>query len=123
MKMKKSVKYLVILSVMTGCAAGVQRLSQNAAGVQQGQSPQEVELIMGAPGNTQFNGQYSAWQYCGTNNNAYGSHAYLIVWMYQERVYSKTTYQSYNSGRCENHFTSIDWQQAPDVTIEIRDGN
>lgn len=84
-----------------------------------GDTKQRVVEIMGQPENRQTKGSREAWQYCDTS---FGHYNFFVVWLDNGTVSGTNTYgrgPSAFSG-CDNHYDKINWETAPDQTIEIR---
>lgn len=119
MKIKNLVIIAIILSIsVLTCCTTTQGLSYKQNNISSGQSKNDVMNILGMPGNKQFNGKNEAWQYCSTG---LFTDNYVVVWFYDGTVTGMTTYsQSYGNGNCNKFFKSINWNDAPDKIIEIR---
>jgi len=107
--------FLVCLTALISCGTIGLTTKQNL--ISPGQSGDEVINILGTPGNKQFQGKDEAWQYCHTG---FSSDLYVIVWLHDGKVTGMKTYNGYVSGPCAKGFRSIDWQDAPDRTVEYR---
>ena len=85
-----------------------------------GMSKKEVLGILDAPGNRQFKGKDEAWQYCQTS--VWGTtDKYAVVWFFDGKVTGMNTYQQSGIGMCETFFKTVNWENAPDHTIEFRE--
>jgi hypothetical protein len=95
-------------------------LERKAALINPGDTKEMVLEKMGPPGDRQFNGQYEAWQY-GQTGAGFGYHDYRIVWLYEGKVTGLTSYKSHvPASGASSHFRPIRWEEAPDVTVEVR---
>jgi len=108
--------FLFFLTTINSCG-GTQGLSQKQNFISPGQSRDEVINILGIPGNKQFNGKDEAWQYC---QNGLITDSYVVVWFYDGKVTGMNSYNSTASGNCPLYFRTVNWQNAPDRTIEYR---
>jgi hypothetical protein len=74
---------------------------------------------MGPPQNTQFSGKNEAWQYCQTE---FVNDSFVVVWFYDGQVTGLNTYRDSagDMGFCSSHFRSINWEDAPDFSVEVR---
>jgi hypothetical protein len=107
---------IAILLLVASCGT----LDKKALLINHGDSKEQVLNVMGPPDDRQFKGKYEAWQYCQTGAG-FGYHDYRIVWFYDGIL---TGINSYKSSRpassCVTDIKPINWDEAPDVTIEIR---
>lgn len=109
--------FLFILTTFISCGA-TQVLSNKQNQISFGQSQDEVVNILGIPGNKQFQGKDEAWQYCKTG---FTSDSFVVVWFYDGKVTGLSSYGGYyGEGNCAKFFKTVNWQDAPDRTIEIR---
>jgi len=115
----KAIKIYFFVSVVIflyGC--GGAQLMNDSLKINAGQNKDEVIKILGAPGNRQFNGKDEAWQWCATGMS---TDDFLVVWFYDGIVTGITTYKnSYGIGSCDQFYRTVNWQDAPDRTYEIR---
>ena len=81
---------------------------------------EEVRISMGEPQNRQFQGENEAWQYCSTDYSGFEADHYVLIWLYKGTVTGMQTYRNTLYGSCESFFRTVDWEEAPDVSIEIR---
>lgn len=111
--------FVAIFFIVCGCTNT--KLATKANGIEPGQTKQDVTKILGVPGDRQFTGKDEAWQYCSTG---FGGDKYVVVWFYDGIVTGLTTYtNSVGVGNCDKFYKRIDWQTAPDRTIELRHKN
>jgi outer membrane protein assembly factor BamE (lipoprotein component of BamABCDE complex) len=87
-----------------------------------GMSSAQVESLLGPPPNRQFNGRMEAWQYCQPVRNIAEQDTLILIWINNGSV---TGMQSLSVPRrgvtCRDpSFQTVNWQQAPDATVEIR---
>lgn len=105
----------LILTILSGCGS----LSKKAALINHGYTKEDVLKIMGPPEDRQFKGANEAWQYCETDAGiSYDD--FRIVWFHGDKVTGLTSYKQSEFGVCAAFFKSIQWDDAPDRTIEIR---
>lgn len=106
-------KYIVMCLLFTGCVS----VGQKAIRINPGDTPDQVISIMGPPEDRQTNGQQEAWQYCsdGSINGMY-----VIVWFKEARVLGTSNYSKPVWGTCNTGFNTVRWEQAPTMSIEIR---
>lgn len=110
---------ILSLTIFFGCTNT--KLASKANAIEPGQTKEQVLKILGTPGDKQFNGKDQAWQYCSTG---IGGDKYVVVWFYDATVTGMTTYtNNVGEGNCDKFYKRIDWQSAPDRTIEIRNRN
>lgn len=106
-----------ILFIIVSCGT----LEKKAILINLGDSKDQVLKIMGTPDDRQLKGKNEAWQYCQTGAGL-GYHDYRIIWFYDGKV---TGINSYKSSRpassCVTDIRQINWDEAPDVTIEVRE--
>lgn len=108
--------FLFVFTTFMSCGT-TQGLSKKQNLISPGQPRYEVINILGVPGNKQFQGKDEAWQYCQTG---FSSDLYVVVWFYDGKVTGMNSYNGYGSGSCTQFFRSVNWQDAPDRTIEFR---
>ena len=110
---------IFLFAIFTGCTNT--KMSTNANLIEPGQTKADVTKIMGTPGDKQFQGKDEAWQYCSTG---VGGDKFVVVWFYDGIVTGMNTYtQNTGYGNCNKFYKRIDWQSAPDRTIEVRQKN
>jgi len=116
MLLSRSFLLAVLSVVLAACATGVTR---DATTVNRGATPDEVRRIMGPPEDRQFKDKHEAWQYCETG---FVNDSFVVIWFYDGKVTGVRTYKDGvgDIGMCDSHFASIRWEEAPDVTVEIR---
>ena len=68
----------------------------------------------------QFKGKNEALQFC-TTGTSFGVSTYNIIWLYDGKVTGSNSYNLSRPGMCSGHFQMINWDDAPDQIIEIRD--
>jgi hypothetical protein len=111
----------VITASLVLLAAGCGSLEKKAALIDVGASKADVTTAMGAPDDRQAQGNLEAWQYCKTGAGL-GYHDYRVIWFRDGRV---SGFNSYKSSRpassCKSDIRPVRWEEAPDVTVEIRD--
>jgi hypothetical protein len=104
---------------MLMAAACATQVAQRSIDVNPGDTREQVRATMGDPGNRQFQGALEAWQYCGTG---FVNDSFVVVWFRDGTVTGLTTYENSagDIGFCDRHFVPIRWEDAPDVTVEVR---
>jgi hypothetical protein len=109
---------LCFLVLLAGCASSFNRVNI----IQPGETKEKVISILGEPEDRQFKGNDEAWQYCKTGTG-FGMCGYKTIWFYGGRVTGITSYSMACAGfgSCTAHFRQIQWDNAPDRTIEIRE--
>ena len=104
---------------MSGCSAINHEAIESSAYVDPGMSKREVSDLLGPPQNRQFSGSNEAWQYCQTS--VWGTtDKFVVVWFFQGQVTGLTSYTESKGGLCTSFFRSVNWEDAPDHTIEVR---
>lgn len=106
--------------LLVGCLAScANQAVKNVTAIDLGASKDDVYRLLGQPQNRQFKDKYEAWQYCQTE---FVNDSFILLWFYDNKVTGVNTYRdSVNDiGLCSSHFKTINWQDAPDVTVEIR---
>lgn len=110
---------LLVAAAISGCAAINHEVIERSASVRPGMTEGEVISLLGEPGLREFSGSKSALQYCQTE--VWGSrHKYAVIWINDDRVYGLTSYTQAATGSCQSKFMPVNWGNAPDSTIEIR---
>ena len=112
-------KYLLLvfpLFVLLSCGS----LEKKSILVNVGDTKDRVLQVMGTPDDRQLKGENEAWQYCQTGAG-FGYHDYRIFWFYKGYV---TGINSYKSSRpassCMTDIRQVNWEDAPDISVEIR---
>ena len=114
--MNRAIITIVIL-LLTGCGS----LEKKSILVSNGDSKADVEKEMGTPDDRQLKGSNEAWQYCQTGAG-FGYHDYRIFWFYNGKVTGINSYKSSRAGSsCMTDIRQVNWEEAPDVSVEIRD--
>lgn len=112
-----------LLAALAACAlllSACGSLAKKAALINPGDTREQVLAVMGPPGDRQFRGKDEAWQY-GKTGAGFGYHDFRIVWFYDGRVTGLTSYKDRSAGSAASaHFKSIQWEDAPDRTVEVR---
>lgn len=93
---------------------------KNSASIKAGMSINELRKVMGEPQNRQFEGKNEAWQYCSTDYSGLEADHYFLVWLADEIVTGMRTYRNTEYGTCESFFRTVNWEEAPDTSVEIR---
>lgn len=109
----------MILSItifLVGCGS----LDKKSLLVNFGDTKEQITSIMGVPDDRQFKGDNEAWQYCQTGAG-FGYHDYRIIWLYKGQVSGINSYKSSRpASSCVTDIKQINWEDAPDVSVEIR---
>jgi hypothetical protein len=107
-------------ALLAGCGG----LETKSALVNVGDDKNTVLEAMGTPDDRQARGTYEAWQYCQTGAG-FGYHDYRVVWFSDGRVAGITSYKATGveaAGKsCMAAMRQVDWLEAPDITVEVRD--
>ena len=112
----KMLLVLIAAVLLAGCGS----LERKAAQVNPGDSKGRVLAVMGAPGDRQFQGNAEVWQY-GQTGAGFGYHDYRVIWFRDGVVTGLSSYKSHAAGSlAASHFEPVHWEQAPDVTLEVR---
>ncbi|MCS0352720.1 DUF2845 domain-containing protein [Vibrio ordalii] len=85
-----------------------------------GDSKSDVIAKVGAPENRQFSGKNEAFQYC-TTGTSFGVSTYNVIWFFDSKVTGANSYSLSRAGSCSGHFKTLNWEDAPDTIIELRD--
>jgi len=102
--------------LLLGCGSLEKKTSQ----INPGDTREQVRAIMGPPGDRQFQGLNEAWQY-GRTGAGFGYHDFRIVWFYDGKVTGITSYKDRTpASGASGHFRPIQWEDAPDYRLEIR---
>jgi len=105
-----------LLLFLTACGT----LQKKAVLINLGDTNDQVLKIMGPPDDRQFNGKNEAWQYCQTGAG-FGYHDYRVFWFYDGKVTGVNSYKSSRpASSCVTDIKPINWDEAPDMTVEIR---
>lgn len=104
-------------AIFCSCATALPR---SVVSVERGTTKEQVIARLGHPQDRQFKGDIEAWQYCQTG---FVNDSFVIVWFAQSKVTGVNTYKDSvaDIGFCDSHFRTVRWEDAPDMTIEIRD--
>jgi len=110
----------LVLVLLCGFLTACGTLEKQSVLINPGDTRERVLSIMGAPGDRQFRGKDEAWQY-GKTGAGFGYHDYRIIWFYDGKVTGITSYKDHTPmSSAAGHFKPIQWEQAPDHTIEVR---
>ena len=112
--------YIILLLVFLQACASQSQMIKSSASIKAGMSVDELKKAMGEPQNRQFEGKNEAWQYCSTDYSGFEADHYVLVWVANDRVTGMQTYRNTLYGTCESFFRMVDWTEAPDASIEIR---
>ena len=105
----------ILILLLPACA----NVNQQFFAINTGDSKQSVIDKMGAPDDRQFQGKNEAFQYC-TTGTSFGKSTFNVVWFYSGVVTGANTYTVSHAASCMGHFRQINWENAPDVTLEVR---
>lgn len=111
---------LAILILCLVACASQSAVIKRAASLVPGMSASDVRKLLGEPQNRQFEGKNEAWQYCSTDFSGLESDHYVLVWLNDGVVTGMRTYRNSQVGMCGSFFRTVNWQEAPDATIEVR---
>ncbi len=101
---------------LTACATG--RIKEKSLSVNVGDPKSRVIEILGTPEDRQMKDKQEAWQYCETGGF---SDNFTVVWFLEGKVSGLNHYTHSNSvGSCSGGFKSVQWEDAPTQTIEVR---
>lgn len=113
----KNILLLVILGlIIAGCATVDKAFFE----INESDSKESVISRLGPPENRQFKGKNEAFQYC-TTGTSFGVSTFNIIWFYDGKVTGVSSYSLNRAGMCSGHFQTINWEDAPDQVIEIRE--
>jgi hypothetical protein len=90
----------------------------HALRINAGDSKDRVIEIMGTPDDRQFNGSQEAWQYGMVVS--IGVCDYTVIWFKDGKVSGLNSYRNFSTLGCRHGLKSVNWQEAPDRIIEIR---
>lgn len=106
-----------ILLVLSACGT----LDKKAVLINLGDTKEQVLKVMGSPDDSQFKGKNEAWQYCQTGAG-FGYHDYRVFWFYDGKVTGVNSYKSSRpASSCVTDIKPINWDEAPDIKIEVRE--
>jgi len=110
-------KMLVITAaiIVTSCAS-TKDLSLK---VSPGDPKNQVLQFMGTPDDRQFKGKVEAWQYGMVVS--IGVCDYTVIWFENGQVIGLNSYRNFSTMGCRSGLKSINWEDAPDKIIEIRE--
>jgi len=111
--------FLMAMLLLQACASQ-SPIVKNSARIRSGMSAWDLRRVMGEPQNRQFQGENEAWQYCATDHSGIEADNYVLVWLFNGVVSGMQTYRNTRFGMCESFFRTINWEDAPDTTIELR---
>jgi hypothetical protein len=120
MKSRGMKKGIIVLGMIVFASCGSYQLALSTQSINYGMSKADVFKIMGNPGNRQFMGKDEAWQYCATGGD--GGDTFYIIWFYDGKVTGVSSYQQREGiGMCDKFYKTINWEDKPTHTIEIRE--
>jgi hypothetical protein len=114
-----SLRVLLVLSLLVALI-GCGTLAKKAVLINPGDDKAKVLEVMGPPGDRQFKEKNEAWQYC-ENDAGFAYDDYRIIWFYDQKVVGLTSYKKSEFGFCSAFFKSIQWENAPNMTVEVRE--
>lgn len=112
----KKIVFISIAFFLSACAS----VNQQFFTINAGDLKESVLAKMGTPDDRQFKGKNEAFQYC-TTGTSFGQSTFNIVWFYDGKVTGANTYTVAHAGSCMGHFRPINWENAPDRIVEIRE--
>ncbi len=92
------------------------RAADKSANVSPGEKSDAIVLRFESPLDRQFKGTNEAWTYADLV--APEDFKYTVIWLKDGIVVGVTTYRA--KGTAESGMKTIDWQQAPDAILEVR---
>lgn len=111
----------IILTALLFLSAACGTLDKKALLVNLGDSKEQVVKFMGPPDDRQFKDKSEAWQYCQTGAG-FGYHDYRIFWFYDGKISGVNSYKSSRpASSCVTDIKPVNWEDAPDITIEKRE--
>ena len=105
---------LIALCFVAGCAT----LKDASLNISPGDSKDRVLAAMGPPEDRQFQGRQEAWQYGAIAT--IGICEYTTIWFNAGVVTGLNSYRNKSMTGCRAGMKSIQWEQAPDTIIEVR---
>jgi hypothetical protein len=87
--------------------------------VSPGDPKDHVLRFMGTPDDRQFKGKVEAWQYGMVVS--IGVCDYTVIWFESGQVIGLNSYRNFSTMGCRSGLKSINWEDAPDKIIEIRE--
>ena len=113
-------KCLSSIAVLVLCVTGCGGLETKSSLINVGDDKTKVMSVMGTADDRQVKGKNEAWQYCQTGAG-FGYHDYRVIWFYDGRVTGVNSYKSSVPGTsCMTAMREVRWEEAPDVTVEVR---
>lgn len=112
----KQATFLVLSLSFFGCAT----VDKGFLTIEAGDGKESVIEAVGQPDDRQMNGKNEALQYC-TTGTSFGVSTFNVVWLYDSNVTGLTSYKVSHATSCKGHFRTVNWEDAPDHVIEIRD--
>ena len=117
LKMNKKIMLFLASTILflSSCA----NVTTQSVDLEPGMSKAELTSILGKPGKKQISGIAEAWQYC---NTGFAADNYIIVWLVNDEVVETQDYlNTVGVGACSSFFKSVDWKEAPDKILELRE--
>jgi hypothetical protein len=108
--MKKKLFAAVAIALLAGSpalAGKAKDLNDNAAKLQPGQTESDVVKIMGEPGNREFSGNQTAWQYCARSSLTHNS--FVVIYLQDGKVQRLATYTKPWLGGCASQYEPAKW--------------
>ena len=112
--------WLVSLAVILTACGSLGSLEKKSFQVSIGDTKDHVLHIMGMPADRQVHSKNEAWQYCQTGGFGESSNDYRIFWFYDGQVTGIGSYKSFVIGSCVGGIRPVRWEDAPDVSVEVR---
>lgn len=107
----------ILLTLLLSSCVGNSVLNSKAIKITPGMSADNVLRIIGNPRDRQFNGKHEAWQWCSTG---FSVDFYVLVWLTDGIVTGMQSYKNTSPGFCSTYFRTVNWEEKPDQSIEIR---
>ena len=102
---------IIILPILlTGCITINDKLRSGSSAIQRGFTKDQVAASLGAPPDTQINGNYEAWRYCTTAVLLSGDD-YTTVIFKDGTVIATENYKNYLTGDCTSFFQPVYWSK------------
>jgi hypothetical protein len=109
----RSALFLIVLA-LGGCAT----TKQSSLMISPGDSKEKVASVMGSPDDRQFKNTQEAWQYGMVVT--IGVCDYTVIWFESGKVTGLNSYRNTSTLGCRAGLHSINWEQAPNTVIELR---
>lgn len=105
----------VLVIYLSACAS----VNSEFFNINNGDTKASVIARMGIPDDRQFQDKNEAFQYC-TTGTSFGKSTFNVIWFYDGLVTGASSYTVAHAASCMGHFKQINWDEAPDLIMEIR---